>query len=101
MRKEDLDAWFERCFNAVNLHRKNLEDSFHVWEEKNMFSRDRFRTVCIDLLGEDLSSDDIDDLWLFINGGYGGPSDLVDGNQLLNLNQLRQVNKDQGFKNKG
>lgn len=37
--------------------------------------QEQFSMVCCDVLGLDLSHDDVADLALFLSGGHGGPID--------------------------
>lgn len=94
IRQADFDAWFARCVDAVRLHRKDLQDSLRVWREDMLLDQDQFNMVCCDVLGCQLSQDDISDLALYLNGGSGGPpgsgSLCTDGGQLLRIEELRR-----------
>lgn len=84
----DFDAWFARCVDAVRLHRKDLVDSFQVWRQDMLLQQEQFNTVCLDVLGLQLSQDDIGDLALFVSGGSGGP---IDGGAVLKIEELRKL----------
>lgn len=87
IRKADFDSWFARCVDAVRKHKKDLLDSLTVWREDMMLEPDQFDTICLDVLGLQLSQDDIRDLALFISGGGGGH---IDGGALLRIQELRK-----------
>jgi len=84
----DFDAWFERCVDAVRQHKKDLVDSLRVWRNDMLLEQEQFNMVCLDVLGLQLSPNDISDLALFVSGAGGGP---IDGGALLRIDELRQA----------
>lgn len=82
--KEDFDAWFTRCRDAIIRHRKEskLDEALQTWNKDMSLTQEEFTMVCTDTLDLDLSPDDISDLLLFISGGREGP---VDGSKLLKI----------------
>lgn len=80
-----MKAWHTRCFESVQSHRKELLESFTVWRSDMMLTEEQFFMVCTDVLGEDLSEDDISDLALIAcQDGASGP-ERISGEFILNL----------------
>eukprot|EP00930_Biecheleria_cincta_P026080 TRINITY_DN18446_c0_g1_i1.p1 TRINITY_DN18446_c0_g1~~TRINITY_DN18446_c0_g1_i1.p1 ORF type:complete len:629 (-),score=131.25 TRINITY_DN18446_c0_g1_i1:113-1999(-) len=78
-------AWSARCIDAVQKHRKELEDSFKVWNADSMMSEMQFSMACSDVCGLYLSPDDIRDLALFAGGDPDSERASVDGRIVLSI----------------
>merc|ERR1712050_13607 len=65
-----FDAWQCRCSDAVRAHKRELVDGFAIWKgEKLTF--ENFRMVMQDVVGAELSEEDIEDLTLFTGSTDG------------------------------
>jgi len=84
MTKASHAGWLARCALAVRLYHKDLLESFSgVWPSQEMqLTEEQFKMVCNDVIGLELSEDDVDDLALFARTGDSG---VVDCNAVLRL----------------
>eukprot|EP00927_Polykrikos_kofoidii_P026355 TRINITY_DN23496_c0_g1_i1.p1 TRINITY_DN23496_c0_g1~~TRINITY_DN23496_c0_g1_i1.p1 ORF type:complete len:638 (-),score=121.43 TRINITY_DN23496_c0_g1_i1:160-2073(-) len=84
----ELRAWLARCTDAVKAHRRELDESFVVWRADMFMLEAQFNMVCTDVLGVELSQEDVDDLGLLAGVGEGDCM-MVDGSKVLLLGDVR------------
>lgn len=77
-------AWLCRCSDAIRIHKNEIMEAFTVWRPDMQLTEKQCVLVCNDLLGVELSEEDVDDLVLFAGGGSGGEGE-VDGAMILRL----------------
>jgi len=81
------DAWLVRCRGAVRKEVQDLKQFFGQFPDMHV-PEGRFSAICRDVLGAELSADDIDDLrlWAKSSGDDGYATD-IDGAVVLRLGQ--------------
>lgn len=72
-------AWFCRCSDALRAHKRELVDGFAIWKGERL-TFENFRMVMQDVVGAELSEEDIEDLALLT-----GDADGVDTKEVLKL----------------
>lgn len=85
---KEMNAWLCRLKTAVQNNREELQKAFVVWRADMLMTPEQFRMVCGDVLGLDLSEEDIEDVLLFSCSNCpttSGVREAVDGRKLLDL----------------
>eukprot|EP00928_Gymnodinium_smaydae_P030455 TRINITY_DN22649_c0_g6_i1.p1 TRINITY_DN22649_c0_g6~~TRINITY_DN22649_c0_g6_i1.p1 ORF type:complete len:603 (-),score=121.37 TRINITY_DN22649_c0_g6_i1:386-2194(-) len=77
-------AWRSRCVDAVRAHVRELKESFPLWRADMLLTEAQFTMVCSDVLGAELSEDDIVDLGLLATVTHDA-GEMVDGSAVLRL----------------
>lgn len=80
-----MEAWYTRCFDSVRSHRRELVESFTVWRNDMMLTEEQFQMVCLDVLGADLTDEDIADLGLMACQDDSTGPEKISGDFILKL----------------
>lgn len=78
--EEAMAAWLSRVKVAAQKNREELQMAFQVWRSDMLLTPDQFKMVCGDVLGRDLSHEDIEDLLLLC---LDPSTHAIDGRKLL------------------
>lgn len=62
-------AWLGRCTRAVRKHRTQLGNTFRAARDDMILEEDQFRTIMMDVVGTELSENDLEDLVLLCGSG--------------------------------
>ncbi|CAJ1351865.1 unnamed protein product [Effrenium voratum] len=81
----EMSSWLARVKMAVQNNYQELEKSFTVWRADMLLTPEQFRMVCGDVLGLELSEEDIEDLLFLCSPQFPTPGlrEVIDGQQLL------------------
>lgn len=80
MTESQQKAWWIRCATSVRNNQVELSDGFVLWDESGRMTEQQFQSICLDILGSDLS--DLDVAFL---GAFAWEGGAVSGQRVLSL----------------
>lgn len=80
MSESQRNAWWTRCATAVRNNRVELSDGFLIWDESGKMTEEQFQSICLDVLGKDLSNSDVAFL-----GAFAWEGGCISGQRVLSL----------------